>query len=370
MKKLLTFIFLLFLVAVWATPVLAKNKTRSFIAHIGGGVGAMDRIAISNITDNDIAIVVTGGYAYIYAFDDAATNAEDAVDFEYIRPDDYGAGPGVWILQDYVANPSQNAGTDLTADLEEETHASEHNVGGADVIDRFTEGVTQFESTAGDTAPDITNGTTIIVRVVESNANGTITDFVDSGGAGVDGGDHSEFTTNDWFIFRMTDASTTIDFSGNAAIEGNAGTDYTGSATEIVDLIFRFQGTYWQCENLNSGFSDPLTMAAKVAMKVTTIAATPHAGTTTELWNGRYFVTVAAVINVAGVEESMEIVVVSNTDDNVDFNPDDADTITLNGTALAAGDSIRISDKGAIITCTGTGATTWSCSSDSGVDNN
>ena len=367
MKKLLTFIFLLFLVAVWATPVLAKNKTRSFIAHIGGGVGALDRIAISNITDNDIAIVVTGGYAYIYAFDDAATNAEDAVDFEYIRPDDYGAGPGVWILQDYVANPSQHAGTDLTTDLEEETHASEHNVGGADVIDRFTEGVTQFESTAGDTAPDITNGTTIIVRVVESNANGTITDFVDSGGAGVDGGDHSEFTTNDWFIFRMTDASTTIDFSGNAAIEGNAGTDYTGSATEIVDLIFRFQGTYWQCENLNSGFSDPLTFAAKTVMKVTLISGNDTLEAN-EQYNGRVFVSAASVLNAAGVAEGMEVVIVSHTDDDVDFNPDDADQISLNGAAPdTAGDAVRLTNTGEILTCTGISASVWNCVSDAGV---
>ena len=136
------------------------------------------------------------------------------------------------------------------------SHSSRHNDGGADEIDRFTEGITCVETETADGTVDVTNGTTQVVRLLESNANGIITDFVDE-----DEGDHSEFTTGDWFIFRMTDASTTIDFSDNPHIEGNANTDFTGSATQIVDLLFRFQGTYWVCVNLNSGMSDPTTLA-------------------------------------------------------------------------------------------------------------
>lgn len=153
-----------------------------------------------------------------------------------------------------AGNSGINAGTDVTADLEEETHASEHNEGGADYIDRLTEGITEVETTAADTTPDVTNGTALVTRLWESNGNGTITDFDD-------GDDHSEFVAGDWFIFRITDATTVIDFSDNANIEGNANTNFTGSATQLVDLLFMWDGTRWQCLNLFTGMSDPTTLA-------------------------------------------------------------------------------------------------------------
>jgi len=145
------------------------------------------------------------------------------------------------------------------------THASRHNDGGADEIDRLTEGITSVETETADGTIDVTNGTTQVVRLLESNANGTVTDFVDE-----DEGDHSEFVTGDWFIFRMTDASTTIDFSTNANIEGNCNTDFTGSATQIVDLLFRFQGTYWILVNDLGCRSDPLTLSISSIVTVET----------------------------------------------------------------------------------------------------
>ena len=70
-----------------------------------------------------------------------------------------------------------NAGTDITADLEEETHASEHTIGGADIIDRLFEGADPTAITIGDATPPVASkglydcvGSTTI----------TITDFFDS----------------------------------------------------------------------------------------------------------------------------------------------------------------------------------------------
>jgi hypothetical protein len=51
-----------------------------------------------------------------------------------------------------------------------------------------------------------------------------------------------------------------IDFSNNPNIEGNANTDFTGSASQIVVLKFTFEGTQWKEENLVVGMSTPTQM--------------------------------------------------------------------------------------------------------------
>lgn len=123
--------------------------------------------------------------------------------------------------------------------------------------ERLTEGVTQQTFGATDATPDVTNGTSDVVRFWESGATPaiTITDFHDSDG------DHSDFTAGDWFILEVDDANTTIDFSNNANIEGNANIDFTGSASQILYLLFIYDGSAWNCANFNAGFSDPTTQA-------------------------------------------------------------------------------------------------------------
>ena len=161
--------------------------------------------------------------------------------------------------------------------------------------------------------------------------------------------------------------------SANANIKRPGGGDFTGSATEPFSILYQHigngDGGYWLAVNLAPGYSSSTVLAANVKMNVTAISGNDTL-TTAKQYNGRVFVSAASVLNGAGVELGMEVVIVAHTDDDVDWNPDNADTITLNGTALAAGDAVRITNKGEIIACTGTGATTWSCSSDAGVDVN
>jgi hypothetical protein len=140
---------------------------------------------------------------------------------------------------------------------EDETHASDHADGGADEIARGTEGVTTLELTNADTTPRITDASDEIVRVVESNSNGLITDFVDADG------DHSAFTVNDWFDFLLTDAGTSIKFSENANIEGNVGTDLTGSATQFMKIRFTYDGTRF-ISDLSIGLSNATTTVKSV----------------------------------------------------------------------------------------------------------
>jgi hypothetical protein len=106
----------------------------------------------------------------------------------------------------------------------------------------------------GDATPDITNGGASIERLwqVHQSSTPTITDFDD-------GDDHSEFSDGDYFVL-IVNYGARIDFSNNSNIEGNANTDFTGSASQIVVLKFTYEGTQWKEENLVVGMSTPTQM--------------------------------------------------------------------------------------------------------------
>jgi hypothetical protein len=107
----------------------------------------------------------------------------------------------------------------------------------------FSGGLGDFFSqySGADTAADfrtavgltiITNGGASIERLwqVHQSSTPTITDFDD-------GDDHSEFSDGDYFVL-IVNYGARIDFSNNSNIEGNANTDFTGSASQIVVLKF------------------------------------------------------------------------------------------------------------------------------------
>lgn len=110
--------------------------------------------------------------------------------------------------------------------------------------------------TADDATPDVSAAATGINNFFQTdNANPTTyTDFNDTD-------DHSEFTNDkSWFWLRVDDANTTIDFSANANIEGNAGVDFTGSATQITYILFVFDDSRWNAVNFQQGFSSPTAL--------------------------------------------------------------------------------------------------------------
>lgn len=112
------------------------------------------------------------------------------------------------------------------------------------------------ESGSGDTTPDVLSiSNSKVNNVLRSNNNGLITDFDD-------GTNHTNLVNGrSEFWFLIDDAGTSIDFSSNANIEGNAGVDYTGSATQITMLHFLFVDNRWQEVGLGIGMSDPTTYA-------------------------------------------------------------------------------------------------------------
>lgn len=134
---------------------------------------------------------------------------------------------------------------------------------------RFTVGAATQDSGNGDTTPNVSNAAVGTNNVYDSNSNGQITDFVDSTG------DHSDFSTGDWFVFIMDDASSSIKFNDNTNIEGNAAVNFTGSATQIVSLIFEFRSARWNCLNLLGGYSTPTTLSLSAINMADGVFAAP-----------------------------------------------------------------------------------------------
>jgi len=124
--------------------------------------------------------------------------------------------------------------------------------------ENFTSGKTITAVANGDTTPNVAGAATG-GAIYESDDNGTITNFIDQAAAGA--GDEDDFANGDWFVFLVTDANTTIDFSENADIEGNAGIDWTGSASQITALLFIYENVRWNCVTLTTGMSSPTVLA-------------------------------------------------------------------------------------------------------------
>lgn len=147
-----------------------------------------------------------------------------------------------------------------------------------DRADKFTGGVT-IQTSDGTTTPDVSNAALGYNNIYESDDNGTVTNFDD-------GDDESEFSNGDWFIFLITDASTTVDFSTGTAIEGNAGVDFTGHADYPTPLLFIYENARWNCTNLLNGMSDPTTLAlASITGTKNYYDAAPD-GMSDDDWNG------------------------------------------------------------------------------------
>ena len=155
-----------------------------------------------------------------------------------------------------------NSGTDITVDLEEETHAADHIPSGADPVEPWLWG---GALEIGDATPPIASG---YVYDCTGATTITITDFY-----AVGSDDHTGFVSGkSRFRVWMNDEEVTVDFSANAEIEGNAGQDFTGSASDFVLLEFLYLDTGWQCTNFTSGFSNPTTLAISKAQFDYTIA--------------------------------------------------------------------------------------------------
>lgn len=191
----------------------------------------------------------------------------------------------------------------------------------------------------------------------------TIDDFSDADQ------NHSEFVTGDYIGIVMDDATVKIDMSGNANIEGNANTDFTGSASHVVTLIYMFfengyggaVDDHWVCLNYNMGFSDATTFPVKLGHNTLQDA---DGGTMTEAqsYNTTWQATGAGTIVLQPVGEKMNFCVENHTAGDVLIDPDGTDAIKLNGgTQLTDGFMIIGTDIGDGCCCEYFEAGAWSC---------
>jgi len=226
-----------------------------------------------------------------------------------------------------------NAGTDPTADLEEETHASEHAPNGADPVATWSWG-SGLE--AGDATPPVKNG---YLYDLGTPTTITITDFY-----GISHDDHTEFVDGDRIGIFMHNPAVTLGCS-TGPIECNSGTDFKGHASQITPVIFIYASGAWYSPNLVTGMSDALTLSAKVGRNYNTFTGNDTM-TDAEAYNHTHYVTSAAEIELPAVGAYHSWSIRNHTADDVNLDPNGSEVIRLNGVALDAGDSIVGTDVG------------------------
>ena len=119
-----------------------------------GVIDEADLDATDSASDEDILTFEGTGFEWHSAAEMGIGTATSITDGLIVEPDldaDNAAADGDWLQYDstgtnfvwrssaeLLSDVGQNAGTDITADLEEETHASEHASGGGDAVDHDT----------------------------------------------------------------------------------------------------------------------------------------------------------------------------------------------------------------------------------------
>ena len=209
MRKLTLFLVLLCCVSFLVTPALAANKVRAFVALIGGGVGALDKVGQANFEDGDISIVVVTATQvfYVYVYDADGEEAESPPDT--IRPDDYDVG-----VHDLVFTEDHSGF--VTAVLDCASGDCD------DLID--APGV----FVDGDTDPDVSGGA---VFITANTGATTIADF------------DTELTNGKMIFVIVNDANTTFDFTASG-LEGTSA-NYTAANGELLIFIYATADSKW-----------------------------------------------------------------------------------------------------------------------------
>lgn len=149
----------------------------------------------------------------------------------------------------------------------------------------FIDCTTWTAFSSGDPTPDVSAAADRSANCYETNENGKITDFDDG-----DGDDHSEFDEGDYFVLKMTDSGTSIDFA-QTVFEGNAGQLYKGATSPFTYILFVWDDANqrWYTPNFQTGLSSPTQLAIS-SIHVPTVKASeltdtsnPHTLTSAEL---------------------------------------------------------------------------------------
>ncbi|HCI03709.1 TPA: hypothetical protein DE059_02160 [Candidatus Peribacteria bacterium] len=201
-----------------------------------GVIDEADLDAADSATDEDILTFEGTGFEWHSAAEMGIGTATSITDGLIVEPDldaDVAATDGDWLQYDstgtnftwrssaeLLTDVGQNGGTDITADLEEETHASEHASGGGDAVDHDT--LTNF---AANEHIDWTGATDNLATT--GNLSGTTLNV-----------DKNAFIFSKLAVSGSIVTDSNLAASGTLSVEGNV----TTSGTLVVESTANIKG--------------------------------------------------------------------------------------------------------------------------------
>ena len=368
MKKLITYLTLLIL--IFSTPSFAKHWIMpAYDGTTGGTAGKLDAIDVCtadgagyDVQDKDAALVwnQTAGTFSLYIFDIDSAAAES--DPSIIAPDfcDAGAysGDGRWLLS-YPAMTST----------------------GADAIAALIDSGTITWSQISKTSLQLTDfADQTAWRIFYSDTNGDITELA-LGAANTFLGSDGLTSAPSFQALVDADIPSAID-PDKIGPDGTANDKVEAANVNIQSLDIGLTSAYIFVGN-GSNLAAGVTMSGGARVDNTGLV-TPYVNTVTDA-NGFtmtaaqgygyvVYATGAGTIVMPAAVAGMQFTVECHAAAAVVLNPDATgteDTIRLDGTALAVGDSITsLSAAGDIAVCTYYAADTWSCITNGWTDTN
>ncbi len=315
---------------------------RGFYLKTGDIAGSLDNIAIATFEDLDGSFVMTDGTAYLYSFDSSATNAES--DPMYIRPEDYGAGPGVHVLQSLGCNNLtveggienglviNNAGDDFDFNVESVTEANALFVQGSD-------GFVGIGTGTPDAAmhivadPNLSNGL-VKIQVADGSPNDSCgyTMWAKATGASTN--------ARNWSLMCNYNNYGSLEFMVSSSSSGNpnstvlnmsrSGNVGIGTTAPVCDL------------DVNGGIATATT--AKTAAYTATV--NDHLITAKNTSGSSYDISLPA----AATAEGLELIIKSENDsvDNIGVNPNGSELVDNSSTSLVLtpGDAVTVKCDG------------------------
>jgi hypothetical protein len=328
---------------------LTSLSSKVFAKTALTGAGGLDTVLYDDIADGDIGMVGTvAGVIYWYVFEASSSTAESSP--AVIAPDDVGVNNGRWLLKLYCDGSSCSI--------------AQGAVGGSSKwLEGSANGTDYMQLKADD---DVGTNRKIVLST-------SVTDAED---LSIQLGANDNTVT----IGSSTSADSIIGL--NSYSLGSAGVKLTGDGDGAITFL-----------GLGNGYDEDLTLnlddtentasissstgvtsislgsigmvttgTIQGAIKVNTDNNGMSQGemTTAGVYGAFYVASGAGTWNLPAVASGMNICIYSTTAAAVVVNPDNGDTITLNGTALSAGDSITsASGAGDFICLIGVSDSSW-----------
>lgn len=328
---------------------LTTLSSKTFSKTALTGTGGLDTILYDDLADGDIGMVGTSaGIIYWYVFEDSSSAAESSP--SVIAPDDVGVNTGRWLLKLYCDGSScsvpQAATGSATNWLEGSANGTDYMRMAADDDVGTNRKVTLSSS--------VTNSEDLSIQL---GANDNTVTFGSSTSADSIIGLNS---------YSLGSAGVKLTGDGDGAITflglGNGyDEDLTLNLDDTENTASISSSTGVTSISLGSiGMVTTGTLQGAIKVNTDANGMSSAEMTTAGVYGAFYVASGAGTWNLPAVASGMNICIYSTTAAAIVVNPDDGDVITLNGTALSAGDSITsASGAGDFICLIGVSDSSW-----------